>query len=101
MGFAPFVFFMAQLIFMGMMELASQLADPFGDDEVDFPIKKWLGHFFESAAVLLEYDFKGSENHWQLKLEEQAWAPLLQKSSWRLQTSPRAARVSRRNDVEE
>ncbi|CAK0863511.1 unnamed protein product, partial [Prorocentrum cordatum] len=38
---APVTFLFAEIIFMGMLELASQLADPFGEDEVDFPVREW------------------------------------------------------------
>lgn len=53
--FAPLVYWFALLTFMGMMELASQLSDPFGDDEVDFPVTEWLDEFVENAVVLLEF----------------------------------------------
>mmetsp|Transcript_42629 Transcript_42629/g.132632 ORF Transcript_42629/g.132632 Transcript_42629/m.132632 type:complete len:361 (+) Transcript_42629:96-1178(+) len=53
--FAPLVYWVCLLIFMGVMELASQLADPFGDDEVDFPVAEWLDEFVESVAVLMEF----------------------------------------------
>jgi predicted membrane chloride channel (bestrophin family) len=52
--FAPFVYFFASLIFMGMIELSKQLADPFGTDDVDFPLAAWLGSFLEHIAVTIE-----------------------------------------------
>mmetsp|Transcript_15922 Transcript_15922/g.32322 ORF Transcript_15922/g.32322 Transcript_15922/m.32322 type:complete len:381 (+) Transcript_15922:90-1232(+) len=54
--FAPVTFFFAALIFMGMLELAAALSDPFGDDEVDFPVVDWLNEFLENTIVLLEFD---------------------------------------------
>mmetsp|Transcript_104747 Transcript_104747/g.337746 ORF Transcript_104747/g.337746 Transcript_104747/m.337746 type:complete len:375 (+) Transcript_104747:67-1191(+) len=54
-AFAPAVYFCSALIFMGMMELAAQLSDPFGEDEVDFPVSEWLNEFLESTVMLLEF----------------------------------------------
>jgi len=65
-----FVFFIADLIFLGMMELSAQLVDPFGDDEVDFPLSLWLRAFFERAELVLEYEWK--HNH-----KTDHWRPLL------------------------
>lgn len=67
--FAPFVYWISLLIFMGMMELASQLADPFGDDDVDFPITEWLDEFVEHIVVLTE--FRNPEEHVKKALEEE------------------------------
>merc|ERR1712050_488915 len=53
--FAPLIYWVALLIFMGMLELASQLADPFGDDDVDFPVTEWLDEFVENIVVLMEF----------------------------------------------
>jgi len=50
-AFAPLVFFVATFIFIGMLELAKQLADPFGEDEVDFPISLWLERFCENQVL--------------------------------------------------
>lgn len=62
--FAPFGFFFAELIFCGMMELASQLSDPYGDDEVDFPLKTWLEHALWDCMVLLEYEYTIGKDGW-------------------------------------
>merc|ERR1719160_2427760 len=40
--FAPAIFMFVQLMFQGIRELSSALSDPFGDDEVDFPINEWM-----------------------------------------------------------
>jgi len=54
--FAPVIFFFASLIFMGMLELASALSDPFGDDDVDFPVADWLTEFLETTIALIEHN---------------------------------------------
>jgi predicted membrane chloride channel (bestrophin family) len=70
--FAPVVYFFCSLIFMGMMELANQLSDPFGDDDVDFPLNDWISEFIETCVSVLEYKYPGEENCWKaaLKLEK-------------------------------
>eukprot|EP00927_Polykrikos_kofoidii_P061070 TRINITY_DN55964_c0_g1_i1.p1 TRINITY_DN55964_c0_g1~~TRINITY_DN55964_c0_g1_i1.p1 ORF type:complete len:777 (+),score=119.75 TRINITY_DN55964_c0_g1_i1:197-2527(+) len=42
------------LVFLGLGELATQLADPFGRDEVDFPVPQFLNYAFDNAICLLE-----------------------------------------------
>lgn len=72
-AFAPIVYFFAALIFMGMMELASQLSDPFGDDDTDFPISKWISETIVDAAVILEYAYIGEEEGtWRTALAEES-----------------------------
>lgn len=47
-------FAMVLLLFMGLREVATQLADPFGQDDVDFPVAAFLNYTFESSFCLLE-----------------------------------------------
>jgi len=62
--FAPFTFILAQLIFLGMMELASQLSNPFGTDDVDFPSNDWVTDFIASSIGLIEDDSPGQRDQW-------------------------------------
>mmetsp|Transcript_79675 Transcript_79675/g.221715 ORF Transcript_79675/g.221715 Transcript_79675/m.221715 type:complete len:367 (+) Transcript_79675:165-1265(+) len=39
--FAPLIFMFVQLMFQGIRELATSLSNPFGTDEVDFPLNDW------------------------------------------------------------
>eukprot|EP00811_Abedinium_folium_P008958 NODE_1827_length_2365_cov_8.514745.p1 GENE.NODE_1827_length_2365_cov_8.514745~~NODE_1827_length_2365_cov_8.514745.p1 ORF type:complete len:697 (+),score=146.82 NODE_1827_length_2365_cov_8.514745:136-2226(+) len=48
----PYAMFVA--MFMGIRQVAVELADPFGMDEVDFPIVHFLNYTFENAMCLLE-----------------------------------------------
>jgi len=66
---APIVFFMAMLIFMGMMELASQLSDPFGEDDTDFPIAEWLEEELMHADTMHCYKFDGENDAFKKLLE--------------------------------
>lgn len=45
---------MALLTFMGLREVSNQLADPFGEDIVDFPIAKYLDYTFDHSICLLQ-----------------------------------------------
>lgn len=44
----------ALLIFMGLREVSNALADPFGQDTVDFPITSFLDHTFDQCVCLLQ-----------------------------------------------
>merc|ERR1712203_238123 len=58
--FAPLAYFFATLIFMGMMDLATQLSNPFGCDQADFPVNDWVGELMENMSALLDYEQEGS-----------------------------------------
>lgn len=45
---------MALMTFMGLREVSNQLADPFGDDIVDFPLAKYLDYTFDHSVCLLQ-----------------------------------------------
>lgn len=47
-------FAVALLIYMGLREVSSALADPFGMDVLDFPVAHFINHTFDRAACLLE-----------------------------------------------
>lgn len=63
--FAPVGFFFAELIFCGMMELAGEMSDPFGMDEVDFPLHAWLANALFDTSVVLEYKYDLGKDSWQ------------------------------------
>merc|ERR1719229_604672 len=58
--FGPVCYFFATLIFMGMMDLASQLSNPFGSDQVDFPVTEWLEDFLMNVNALVAYEQEGT-----------------------------------------
>mmetsp|Transcript_108269 Transcript_108269/g.248287 ORF Transcript_108269/g.248287 Transcript_108269/m.248287 type:complete len:259 (-) Transcript_108269:26-802(-) len=55
--FAPVVYTFIQLVFLCMRELSAALSDPFGDDDVDFPINEWLAETAKVAILMLEDNF--------------------------------------------
>lgn len=62
---AGFTYFVATLTFMGMMELCKVLSNPFGDDDTDFPLNKWVSHVIEDAIVLLDAQHFGQKDKFQ------------------------------------
>jgi len=74
------VFLVADLVFLGMLEVSSAMTDPFGDDEVDFPIGHWLRSTNERAELLMEYCSPiESPNHpWPEILEHHCYPVLLE-----------------------
>ena len=46
------------LIFMGMKELAIAMADPFGDDTIDFELERYLGTIYSNALAQLSDHFE-------------------------------------------
>lgn len=66
-----FVFLLAQVIFMGMLELAVQLSCPFGDDDVDFPLDAWINEVFRRGAQYIEDHSPGFDDGWEGALAAQ------------------------------
>merc|ERR1719305_1239636 len=55
--FAPIIYMFVQLMFQGIRELSTALSDPFGDDEVDFPITQWMIAVYARLYGVLEDPF--------------------------------------------
>lgn len=51
--FAPFIYMFVQMMFQGIRELSTALSNPFGDDEVDFPITDWMMTVYSRMYGLL------------------------------------------------
>lgn len=66
--FGPISFFFTACIFIGMLELAKLFADPFGEDEVDFPLHIWLEKFLENQAAFIEYEYPDAEQNFASSL---------------------------------
>mmetsp|Transcript_65894 Transcript_65894/g.150953 ORF Transcript_65894/g.150953 Transcript_65894/m.150953 type:complete len:345 (-) Transcript_65894:18-1052(-) len=64
---AHLIYLLCVLIFMGMRELAAQLADPFGDDLVDFPVRYWILQCWEECVIVLEHELDGDVHARQLE----------------------------------
>jgi len=55
--FAPLAFVLCTVVFLGMMRLSSALADPFGDDDVDFPMDTWFLQVAELVFAVSEKEY--------------------------------------------
>ena len=42
------------LVFLGLREVAVSMADPFGDDDVDFDLERMLSGAYKNAVALLQ-----------------------------------------------
>lgn len=51
--FAPIIYLFVQMMFQGLRELSGALSDPFGEDEVDFPVNDWLRPMYVHVYSLL------------------------------------------------
>lgn len=69
--FAPLFFFFSALIFVGMLDLASLLSNPFGTDEVDFPVHAWVHQALEIVTAILNYEHSSAVSNWEAELEEE------------------------------
>merc|ERR1712232_1477469 len=55
--FAPVIYAFVQMMFQGIRELSTALSDPFGEDEVDFPVNDWMMTLYARVYALLEDPF--------------------------------------------
>merc|ERR1712151_664357 len=61
--FAPLIYMFVQMMFQGIRELSTALSDPFGDDEVDFPVNDWMMALYARMYGILEdpYDVSATD----------------------------------------
>jgi len=60
--FAPIIYFVTTLIFLGMRELSGAISNPFGQDEVDFPTDDWLKVMYNDCITFMEHSFEHQED---------------------------------------
>eukprot|EP00928_Gymnodinium_smaydae_P066185 TRINITY_DN4922_c0_g1_i5.p2 TRINITY_DN4922_c0_g1~~TRINITY_DN4922_c0_g1_i5.p2 ORF type:complete len:282 (-),score=70.78 TRINITY_DN4922_c0_g1_i5:79-924(-) len=58
--FAPFIFMFVQMMFQGIRELATSLSNPFGKDDVDFPLDQWAFDVYRKVHAVLAMESVGS-----------------------------------------
>lgn len=51
---ASLIYFFVLMLFLGFRELARAFSNPFGDDDVDFPISEWLNQYLLEVHYFLE-----------------------------------------------
>jgi len=74
--FGPIFYFFAAIIFTGMMDLASQLSDPFGEDDADFPLTHWILEFLTNMSALLDYEHDGLNIGFEDDLADEEQTPM-------------------------
>lgn len=52
--FATIIFAFINVVFQGVRELSVALADPFGDDEADFPVNDWMTTLYQRLYSIVE-----------------------------------------------
>merc|ERR1719350_1458197 len=67
--FGMVMYILLDFVLIGIMELANTFADPYGDDEVDFPLHIWFKFFSQNQDVLLHYDFAAEKDDFRDLLE--------------------------------
>lgn len=68
---SPCLYILISLTFIGMMELAAQLWNPFGRDAVDFPVNKWVADCLDGLGAIMDYEHDGAKEAWGLELQEE------------------------------
>lgn len=51
--FAPLLYMFVQMMFQGIRELATSLSNPYGTDEVDFPVVEWMVDTYSKVYSIL------------------------------------------------
>eukprot|EP00928_Gymnodinium_smaydae_P066007 TRINITY_DN4906_c0_g1_i2.p1 TRINITY_DN4906_c0_g1~~TRINITY_DN4906_c0_g1_i2.p1 ORF type:complete len:392 (+),score=65.00 TRINITY_DN4906_c0_g1_i2:48-1223(+) len=67
------IFLTVQIMFQGLRELSVALADPYGEDAVDFPLNEWMSELYVRVSSLVEDEWK-MEDH--VPKEQQPLPPL-------------------------
>mmetsp|Transcript_147594 Transcript_147594/g.257443 ORF Transcript_147594/g.257443 Transcript_147594/m.257443 type:complete len:380 (-) Transcript_147594:129-1268(-) len=65
---SPLVFFSATFIFMSLMELAVLMSNPFGDDDVDFPLEEWLTDITVELLKISDYTQADDNSTWMVSV---------------------------------
>merc|ERR1740130_894715 len=60
--FASVIFLFVQLVFQGIRELSVALADPYGDDDADFPLDDWMTQLYVRLAAICEDPYDPKEH---------------------------------------
>lgn len=63
--FSSVIFLFVQLVFQGIRELSVALADPYGDDDADFPLDEWMTQVYVRVSALVEDPWKVEDSSWK------------------------------------
>lgn len=73
---APAIFVVMTCTFMGMMEIASNLSNPFGSDTQDYPLRQFMAEAKDSLGMLIGYEHDGAADEWVKELNLAGARPL-------------------------
>jgi len=73
--FAPVVYVFCSGTFIGMLQLASQLSDPFGNDAVDFDLHGWVAVSLGLVVEITETQYPGGSEGMDLCLRSEEPLP--------------------------
>mmetsp|Transcript_29158 Transcript_29158/g.61994 ORF Transcript_29158/g.61994 Transcript_29158/m.61994 type:complete len:379 (+) Transcript_29158:84-1220(+) len=96
--FGSISFFLIELVLIGMLEVAIQLSDPFGEDDVDFSVHDWALEHASTAINIIEMDFAPLTESWASVLARER--PLKLKGSDRRSLQASRTVLSRGSDAE-
>jgi len=74
--FGTVLYCFASVITIGIMEVSADLTDPFGNDDVDFPVGRWLADWLHHVVLIAEEDAFPKKQNWKEALANQR--PLVQ-----------------------
>mmetsp|Transcript_11027 Transcript_11027/g.31395 ORF Transcript_11027/g.31395 Transcript_11027/m.31395 type:complete len:376 (+) Transcript_11027:76-1203(+) len=78
--FAPVVYVFCSGTFIGMLNLAGKLSDPFGDDAVDFDVHRWTSACLALVVELMETQYPGGPEGLSVCLESEEPLPHMPRS---------------------
>jgi len=73
--FSPFFYSLNSVVLIGMMDLATRLSDPLGDDDSDFPLSKWIETFLSNVACVIDYEHDGTLDDFVHEMQDEEQAP--------------------------
>jgi len=78
--FGPVVYVFCSGTFIGMLNLAGKLSDPFGDDAVDFDVHRWTSACLALVVELMETQYPGGPEGLSVCLESEEPLPHMPRS---------------------
>jgi hypothetical protein len=69
---APVLYVMSMLAYMGLRDISTNVQNPFGNDIVDYPMKDWIDEVFLNLNALMRYDHEARKEIHTNELEAEA-----------------------------
>lgn len=72
---APLYFTCTLLVYLGLLDLAARLANPYASDAIDDQMGDWIAEFLSNMSALVEYEHDGAGD-WKVELDDERTARL-------------------------